>query len=481
MSKLRILNISENNFESLVFEPLSKLPLTELLVRKNRLRGVLIEDSVDALAALQVLDVSANQLTHLVGSGRTIALPALHQLVLSTNRLQELPDTTSWTGLVTLAVDENNVNSIPTGFTDLVQLRHADFSSNDIRVIPPEIGRMENLATLRLSGNPLRDKKFCTATTEDVKATLVGRLEPISPPEEAPRTDTVPACDAAQVIASNPPHEDNSDGRSDDDFATPPTSAPHSPARSRSQTLSNQVWPVKAGGILDRSGTESSSLHPVICSRIAAESTVREIYLQRNLFTALPDSLSFFADSLTALSLATNQMVGESYLVGATNEGLDLPSLKELNLASNHITGLEPLIRHLRAPALQKLDVSMNRISALPPGSALKTTFPSLEVLLVSNNHLAELDPESIKGMRIVDVMNNDIDHLNPRIGLLGGIGGLERLELRGNRFRVPRFNVIERGTEATLRWLRGRVPVADMGAWREANRADGNGSDDLD
>jgi len=482
MSKLRILNISENNFESLVFEPLSKLPLTELLVRKNRLRGTLIEDSVDALPSLQILDVSSNQVTHLVEPGRGIALPALHQLVLSTNRLQELPDTTSWTNLVTLAVDENNVNSIPEGFTKLASLRHADFSSNDIRAIPPEVGRMENLAMLRLSGNPLRDKKFCTATTDEVKATLAGRLEPL--PAEPEHTGAGPASDAALVVEGSPAanQEDNSDGRSDDDFATPPTSAPHSPARSRSHTLSNQAWPVKPGGILDRSGTESSSLHPVVCSRIAAEHTVREIYLQRNLFATLPDSLSFFADSLTALSLAKNQLVGESYFGSATNEGLDLPSLKELNLASNHITGLGPLISHLRAPALQKLDLSMNRISALPPGSALKAAFPALEVLLISNNHLVELDPDSIKGMRIVDVMNNDIDHLNPRIGLLGGSGGLERLELTGNRFRVPRFNVIERGTEATLRWLRGRVPVAEMGAWREANnRGDGNGSDDVD
>ena len=44
---------------------------------------------------------------------------------------------------------------------------------------------------------------------------------------------------------------------------------------------------------------------------------------------------------------------------------------------------------------------------------------------------------------------------LNPRIGLLGGEGGLKRLEVMGNRFRVPRWSVLERGTDATLRWLR--------------------------
>ena len=46
-------------------------------------------------------------------------------------------------------------------------------------------------------------------------------------------------------------------------------------------------------------------------------------------------------------------------------------------------------------------------------------------------------------------------------------LGNLEKLEVTGNRFRVPRWNVLERGTEATLRWLRGRVPVAEMAEWK--------------
>ncbi|CAK7219790.1 hypothetical protein SBRCBS47491_003970 [Sporothrix bragantina] len=510
MSKLRILNISENNFESLVFEPLSKLPLVELHVRKNKLSGVLIEDAVSAMPNLQILDATSNQITHLVSTTRsdTLALPSLQQLLVSMNRLQSLPDMTKWTGLMTLIGEENNINSIPDGFTSLRNLRHADFSSNDIRLIPSEIGRMDNLAMLRLSGNPLRDKKFCTADTDDIKETLASRLEPesdmgLGPGEEGyilnPLVETslnemkdelrdsvteLSSKTGAHVRQRSRKLSAASDDRgSDDDFATPPTSLPHSPARSRSHTVSNQLWTVKNGGVLDRSETESSSLHPVISSRVAQEHTVYEIYLQKNLFTALPDSLSFFAATLTTLSLSKNQLKGETYFGdAATSDGLDLPALKELNLSCNHITGLGPLVQHLRAPALQKLDVSMNRVSTLPPDTQLRDAFPALTVLLAGNNHLAELHPESIKGMLIVDVSNNDIEHLNPRIGLLGGDGGLQRFEVLGNRFRVPRFNVIERGTEATLRWLRGRVPVAEMGAWREANQRNGvDVDDDLD
>jgi hypothetical protein len=118
------------------------------------------------------------------------------------------------------------------------------------------------------------------------------------------------------------------------------------------------------------------------------------------------------------------------------------------------------MITYLCAPNLEKLDVSRNRIVRLP---ALRVVFPSLTILLISNNRLEELHPDTLQGMKIVDASNNEIAHLNPRLGLLG----LEKLDVMGNRFRVPRWNVLERGTEATLRWLRGRVPVAEMAEWR--------------
>ena len=300
---------------------------------------------------------------------------------------------------------------------------------------------------------------------------LAGRLEP-PPPYQEPASqvgilDVLADVKGPNNTQSNPDAMFDENDRSDDDFATPPQSPNRSRShtvsshRSRSHTLSNQTWPVKPGGILDRSQTQSSSLHPVVCSKVAAEHRVRQIFLQNNLFATLPNSLSFFAETLTALSVSHNQMVGEAYLT----EELELPALRELNLASNHITGLGALVQFLHAPSLEKIDVTMNRLNALPTN--LKESFPVLNVLLASNNHIVDLEPDMIQGLKIVDVSNNDIAHLNPRIGLLGGPGGLERFEVAGNRFRVPRWNVIERGTDATLRWLRGRVPVADMASWQ--------------
>lgn len=476
LSRLRMLNLNENAFETLPFRSLSKLPLTELLARKNKLSGTLIGPGVEGFPQLQVLDVAANQIQMIIDSTQPLKLPSLHQFTVSINRIISLPDMSTWASLLTVNADENSITAFPEGFATLENIRHVDFTSNDIRIIPPEVARMDSLAMLRITGNPLRDRKFTSLTTEELKDALAARLEPL--PQAT--TSSVeqfgngfnnerPAAAATPVNGDGDEYDDD-DGRSDlDDFATPPTSAPHSPARSRSHTLSSQTWPIKPGGLLDRSNTQSSSLHPVVCSKIAVAHTIRDIRLQHNTFTQFPNSLSFFTDTITSLSLAHNQLTGESWLT----EPIDLTALRELSLASNFITNLTPLTSNLCAPNLEKADLSCNRIVKLP---TLRDFFPSLTVLLISNNRLEELEPEAIKGMKVVDAGNNEIAHLNPRIGLLGGSGNLSKLEVTGNRFRVPRWNVLERGTEATLRWLRGRVPVAEMAEWRAKS---GEGEDD--
>jgi len=141
-------------------------------------------------------------------------------------------------------------------------------------------------------------------------------------------------------------------------------------------------------------------------------------------------------------------------------DDLELPVLRELNLSCNTFNSLQPLIQHLKAPSLEKLDISFNRLSSLP---CLTANFPRLWSITASNNTIKELLPEAVKGLRILDVNSNDIGSLNARIGLLGGPGGLERLDVKCNRFRVPNYTVLEKGTEATLAWLRNRLPASDV------------------
>lgn len=488
MSRLRILNMNENQLEMIAFDSLSKLPLTELHVRKNRLTGVLIPQPVESLAHLQTLDASANRLTHLVPEDGQVSLPAVHSVSLSANRMQSLPDIASWTSLLTLSLDENHIARIPESFTSLQKLRYADFSSNDISVVPPEIARMQGLTMIRLTGNPLRDRKLITATTDKLKEILAVRLEPPSPYHEPiDQSTSLPSrrrndsqnnrkLQAAAEIYPMTLHNDgagcDAEEDDDDDFATPPTSAPHTPTRPRSDTVIKDVWFVKPGGLMDLSKSEMSSLNPQICSAIAAQNQVRQIQLHHNPLAKIPIPLTAFGSTLSILSLSHSHLAGESYL----SEPLELPALRELSIMSNQVTSLSPLARFLKAPILEKLDASLNRLTALPLD--LKRAFPQLTVLLASSNQLTQLEPDSIRGLRIVDVSSNDIGQLNPRLGLLEGVEGLQRLDVTGNRFKVPRWSILEQGTGAILRWLRGRLPVEEMAAWRAANG--GETGDDL-
>ncbi|KAL3427758.1 conserved leucine-rich repeat protein [Phlyctema vagabunda] len=419
--RLRVLNIAENKISALDFGVLSKLPLVELVARKNNLSGTLIADEVAELPHLQILDVIANSLTGLTNSA--INLPALHQLSCSSNRLKSLPDMTTWVSLLTIAAEDNSIPSLPEGFATLPKIKNVDLSGNDLKVLDDRIGAMDSLVFFRVSGNPLREKKFAGMATDDLKNALKARLAP-----SEPETD-----------------ENSVDG----EFLTPQST----PTRPSSASAAD--WPVKSGGVLDRSGTKSSSLNPVIVAQIASNNSIKTLELHHNCFKEIPSSIGFFAATLTTLSLAHNEMTSDTFLT----EELELPALKELNLSANTFNSLQPLIQNLIAPQLEKLDISFNRLTYLPP---LRPYFPNLTTVLASNNTIRELLPESVKGLHVLDCNSNDLGSLNARIGLLGGPGGLQRLDVRGNRFRVPKYTVLEKGTEATLSWLKDRIPVGE-------------------
>ncbi|KAI9732267.1 MAG: hypothetical protein M1818_007586 [Claussenomyces sp. TS43310] len=426
--RLRVLNLSRNHIASFSLDWFQDLPLTQLLITNNKISGHLSYAEDIELPHLQLLDVTSNTLTSLTSD--RLRLPAIYQLSCSANRLTQLPDMSSWQSLLTLSANDNSISSIPEGFTCLPKLKTVDLTGNDLRQLDDRIGRMENLDTLNISGNPLREKKLSGMTTEDLKRTLRARLAPEESGPEAEPEGLV---------------KDDTD--TDTSFAT----ATSSPVDTPSST-----WPIKAGGILDRSHTHSHSLNPVIMAQMTKVDSVRMLELHHNSFKELPHSIALFAATLTMVNLTQNELAGDAFLT----DHLDLPALKELNLSSNTISSVQPLIERLRASQLSKLDVSFNRLGSLP---ALRPHFPHLTTILASNNGIEELSPEAVEGLKVLDCSSNNLNSLNARLGLLGGTGGLERLDVRGNRFRVPNYSILDKGTEATLAWLRNRIPAEEL------------------
>jgi len=234
--RLRVLNIAENKFDSIPFQTLRQLPLIELLAAKNKLDGVLVADEIDELPLLQVLDVTGNALKSI--SVSKLELPALHLLSCSSNRLTSLPDMSTWISLLTLTAENNNISTIPDGFVTLSKVKNVDFSGNNLKALDDRIGGMDSMDVFRISGNPFREKKFSGMSTEDLKRALRSRMEPIE--------------SVVETI------KDMDDGAFYSAQASPST--PKSP---------NSIeWPIKAGGILDRSNTQSHSLNPVSAAKV---------------------------------------------------------------------------------------------------------------------------------------------------------------------------------------------------------------------
>jgi Leucine-rich repeat (LRR) protein len=189
---------------------------------------------------------------------------------------------------------------------------------------------------------------------------------------------------------------------------------------------------------------------------LAVADSVRQLHLQQNALESIPSVLSHIT-FLTVLDLSKNSMSV------ALTSPLSLSKLKDLRLNSNKLTSLEPLTTHLTAPSLQTLDVTNNHLTGTLP--ALQSFYPALISLIASDNRISEVPIESLTGLKMVNLANNDIERLEPQIGTLADT--LTSLNVEGNKFRVPNYHVLQKGTEAVLAWLRDRIP-------RESWKSDG-------
>ena len=61
-----------------------------------------------------------------------------------------------------------------------------------------------------------------------------------------------------------------------------------------------------------------------------------------------------------------------------------------------------------------------------------------------------------LKSLQCLDLENNNIGRLPPEISLLPS---LRTLLVMGNTFKIPRADVLARGSSEVLAWLKNKVP----------------------
>ncbi|KAJ5683143.1 hypothetical protein N7462_006308 [Penicillium macrosclerotiorum] len=439
LTSLKVLEIGENHLASLPFEILSKLPLKTLHAPKNKLEGTLIPESVDRFEDLQSLNI-ANNFVDVFAANPMLYLPSLRSLFIGVNRIKQLPSVSSWQSLSVLSAEDNSLTDIPAGFVELKNLKNVDFTGNNLTRLDDKIGIMENLSSFRVANNPLRERKFLSMGSEEIIQDLRNRCEP----DQAQETDDEGSVATQFTLAPEAPEPEN-------------------------------TWRVKPGGVVDRSYSDLTDLEPSNLELIQSED-VRCLYLQHNDLRSFPvPAISFFSQSLVELDLSHNPL-DSSVLISASFE---MPKLQTLNLIAASLTSLEPLLTNLQAPSLNFLDVSNNRLTGTLPH--IRQTYPDLKTFIASDNQFASLEFEAVQGLQVLDVSNNDIDYLPPKIGLLGaerspqnwGTGSsLRRFEVAGNRFRVPRWQVVAKGTESILEFLKEHIPAQDLPVWEHEDAA---------
>ncbi|THX90529.1 L domain-like protein [Aureobasidium pullulans] len=414
LANLQILNVAGNQLTGLPMDVLETLPIVDLNACNNAMVGALFPFSVSGLSKLEYLDVANNSLASLAFS-ENLSLPAIKTINIASNRIVALPDMSGWKELVSLAAADNKVSMLPQGFTSLKYLKQADLTGNELTKLHDNIGLMDSLDVLKIAANPFRERKLLNMSTEELKRSLAQRLKT---PGQGDRGDEF----EDEGIDIQSPHD------------------------------SGSQWGVVAGTLDLRDKNLVDDDADVLRSIFSSED-VREVKLARNNFVTIPFEISL-AQNLKILDLS-NCSLGDNYL----SEVVTLQALQELFLGSNKISNWEPLLSLLHAPRLSYLDVSNNRLIGSVP--MVRDSFPSLKVLHAGNNRIDAVSAEALSGLQSVDLADNNIGYIPPEIGLLWD-QGLKGLSIGGNVFRVPGHRILEKGTEATMIWLRDKIPQDD-------------------
>ncbi|XP_068565455.1 leucine-rich repeat-containing protein 40 isoform X2 [Cebidichthys violaceus] len=218
------------------------------------------------------------------------------------------------------------------------------------------------------------------------------------------------------------------------------------------------------------------------------------ITLQQNQLESLPDELGHL-ENLTQLDLSNNHLKGLPSSVGR------LIRLQKLNLCHNNLSCLPATLAQLTNVKL--LDCSNNQLTDIPASLsdmlALEQLYlrhnklcllpkllaPALKELYVGNNSIEQLETEqeteqlacltaisllelrdnkikilpeqitSLSTLTRLDLTNNDITTLPASLSLLPN---LKLLLLEGNPLRGIRRDLLTKGTNELLKYLRGRI-----------------------
>lgn len=464
LENLQSLNLNANNFA--VFpSSICGLPLLELHFNNNQIKA--LPDNIDELGTMQVLNISGNQifslpritesstnLTHLVvfniAENRlvdvsgfefnrfsnlvdlsfannklncfpSLTLPSLQILDLKYNQILEFtshldclklkdlslgfnkihsfgPDCFSLcNALEVFDIRDNNLSAVPAQVLQMYNLRRLDISNNSISHLPPALSLLKYIVAIHWSGNPLR-----SLPTSGGTANLLHFL--------SMKLDLSPTVD------------------NENDKVTLP------------------YKPNAIGSHIDWINVNLKSIDIEEIKDTCSQPTI--LNLSQNQIAALPPNFDQICSRLNSIDLSKNKFTNFPIL-------LNCEHLVTLDLSNNQICGL-PILQ-CSLSHLNSLNLCYNRLTSL--SSDFFENLPELSVLLLSNNQLTDVNTEALsklKALKTLDLGKNNIKMIPPELGRLD----LTHLHLLGNSFRIPRADILQKGTSSVLQYLRDRIVV---------------------
>ena len=158
-SEISKVTISKNTLTSFPSNLLNFAPtLTILDLSFNRIRQ--LGPEMGTLTGLATLNVRNNQLSSL--PAELASLKGLTDVIFSLNRFSEFPRVLYiMRSLTTVVATDNQIGSVDSaGLTSLTNLSCLDLTNNSINKVPPELGLLENLKSLKLEGNCFKIPRF---------------------------------------------------------------------------------------------------------------------------------------------------------------------------------------------------------------------------------------------------------------------------------------------------------------------------------
>ncbi|KAM4628529.1 leucine-rich repeat-containing protein 40 [Polymixia lowei] len=188
----------------------------------------------------------------------------------------------------------------------------------------------------------------------------------------------------------------------------------------------------------------SNNLLKSLPSSLGRLVSLQKLDLSQNLLTSLPDSLAQLA-SLKLLDCNNNQ------LVGVPTSLSEMLNLEQLFLRHNKLR----LLPQLPATKLKELYLGNNQIEELEAEQL--ASLAAISLLELRDNKIKTLPDEItlLSTLTRLDLTNNDISTLPASLSLLPN---LKMLLLEGNPLRGIRRDLLTKGTNELLKYLRGRI-----------------------